>query len=259
MSLKLFITVFCLCCPLLGMAQQINPYARDGGAIRAGKVIFTQSCAVCHGGDATGLSGPDLTQLWNLGGDDGFMFRTVRNGVAAAGMPSSSAPDNEIWAVLAYVQSISTVAVFELEDGDSDRGKALFTQHCSQCHRINRRGGSFGPDLTRIASLRSPEAISASIREPNSNMSRRYLGVELVTNSGETIRGIRKAEDAFSIQLMDSTQRLQAFVKTDLRSFTKLTDSMMPTFTNEDVSDAQLDDILQFLGSLLSPSRSDNN
>ena len=151
-------------------AQGGNPYYNDRAAIRAGAALFDLRCASCHGADAKGLSGPDLTLLWVEDIDDEQVFRTIKTGVSGSIMPSSSAPEHEIWAVVAHLKSISTVSTFEYDSGNAQIGRSVFLTQCSECHRVNGNGGSLGPDLSRITRLRSRAAIEYSIRDPSANM-----------------------------------------------------------------------------------------
>ena len=49
--------------------------------IQAGKNVFQQYCAVCHGGQAEGLVGPNLTDnYWIYGGKINDLFRTIKQG-----------------------------------------------------------------------------------------------------------------------------------------------------------------------------------
>ena len=43
-----------------------------------------------------------------------------------------------------------------------------------------------------------------------------YEAVTLVTRSGDRIRGVRKNEDEFSVQIMDMRERLQGYLKANL-------------------------------------------
>ena len=59
-----------------------NPLAGNAAAIQAGQGIFRSRCADCHGMDARGVRGPDLTEVWSSGRTDGGLFRTLRRGVS---------------------------------------------------------------------------------------------------------------------------------------------------------------------------------
>ena len=58
--------------------------------------------------------------------------------------------------------------------------------------------------------------------------------------------GARKSEDAFSIQIMDTREQLQGYLKANLREVTRDTTSLMPSFGPGALSDADLDDLLGF-------------
>ena len=72
----------------------------------------------------------------------------------------------------------------------------------------------------------------------------------MVTEGGERIRGLKKAEDAFSIQIVDTAERLQGYLKADLRDVQDEAQSLMPPFGPDQLSDGDLDNLLRFLTSL---------
>jgi putative heme-binding domain-containing protein len=233
-----------------GQDDAANPHEGSPAAVRAGRALFATRCAECHGADAKGISGPDLTGLWAAGRSDGRIFQTVRLGIPGSIMPSSSAPDDEVWAVVAYLKSIGTVSPVEFATGDANRGRAFFGTNCSGCHRAEGSGGRLGPDLSRITISRSRAGLIAAIREPSASMAVGYRTVTLVTRDGGEIRGVKKGEDAFSVQVVDTHERLQGYLKADLRDVRHEAQSLMPVFGTDRVSDGDLDDLLRFLASL---------
>jgi len=235
--------------PLMS-AQAVNPYESDRTAIRVGRALFETRCAQCHGGDAKGISGPDLTMLWAVGTSDDRVFSTIQLGVSGSIMPASSAPDQEIWAVVAYVKSLSTVPEFDNDTGDAARGREIFASTCTNCHRVNGEGGHLGPDLTRIAAIRTREMLIRSIRDPSASVAAGFRAVTLVTGDGQRIRGVVKSEDAFSILIVDTDERLQGYVKADLQELTWGDRSLMREFGPDRLGNAELDDLLRYLGTL---------
>jgi len=237
--------------PLVAVAQSsANPFEADPAAVRAGSVMFATRCADCHGADAKGARGPDLTLLWANGIAEARIFETIRSGIEGSIMVPSFAPDDDIWAVLAYLKSISTVPAFAIEGGDAQRGRDVFVSECADCHRVQGSGGSLGPDLTRIAAVRSLEGLSEAIRQPSAQVAAGYRAVELDTGHGQRVRGVVKSEDAFSIQIVDTDQRLQGYRKADLRAIVREEESLMPEFDRRRLSTRQMDDVLKYLGSL---------
>src|SRR5947208_7755668 len=84
-----------------------NPYLGNREAIRSGMTMYRVRCADCHGLDAKGYRGPDLTAL--LAGEmtDEKLFTTIRKGVPGTDMPGSQAADDELLLVIAYLRNVS--------------------------------------------------------------------------------------------------------------------------------------------------------
>ena len=103
----------------------------------------------------------------------------------------------------------------ETARGNVDNGERLFWASCGSCHAVGPRGGALGPDLSRIGS-QPRDALMRSIREPGAAFPAGYQTVTLVTRDGQRVRGTRKSEDAFSIQIMDTHEQLQGYLKSTL-------------------------------------------
>lgn len=232
-------------------AQQTNPLASDRRAAVAGGVIFRGQCATCHGADAKGISSidaPDLTLMWTQPGmSESRVFNRIQAGVPGSIMPPHDFPDTEIWMLVSYLRSVEVTGSTEEFNGDSENGGRLFAAHCIECHRAGISGGSLGPNLGRITQIRSQAALRRSVREPNASIGRGYKPIILSTTNASDVSGIIKGEDAFSIQILDSSQRLRGFAKSELLSSDRDIDSLMPAFAEGQLSDAQLDDILSYL------------
>jgi len=230
-------------------AERVNPYEGDDAAQRAGRALYAGRCADCHGADAKGNRGPDLTLRFAAGAGDESLFTIIRQGVPGSIMPPSGAPENELWAIVAYLRSISTVLAL-VSTGDVARGRALFAHECEHCHRVGSVGGALGPDLTRVGQTRSREALVAALREPGASVALGFRAVTLVTRRGATVAGVVKAEDAFSIQIMTIDGQLRGYRKSDLASVDSGTESAMPQFSPARLDEAALEDLLAYLGTL---------
>lgn len=229
-----------------------NPFEGNSQAISNGRAMFRTRCAGCHGPDARGYLGPDLTGLWAAGGTDDRLFDIVRRGVPGTEMTAADplrVLDKDIWQVLAYVRTLSGVSAVA-STGDARNGEQIFRTTCSSCHRVNGRGGQLGPDLSRIGSGRPRAGLSSKLRGSSDFIRPGYEPVTIVTRDGERIRGIKKNEDEFSIQIMDVRERLQGYLKANLTDVTIDKQSLMPVYGPDRLNDRDLDDLLQYLTAL---------
>jgi cytochrome c oxidase cbb3-type subunit III len=229
-----------------------NPLEGNALAISNGAAMFRNRCAGCHGPDAHGYLGPDLTGFWGAGGTDDRMFDIVRRGVPGTEMIAADpqrVADKDIWQVLAYIRTLGAVPATP-PTGDAANGERLFKATCAGCHMVNGRGGQLGPDLSRIGSARPRAGLLAKLRGSSAFIRPGYEPVTLVTRGGERIRGVRKNEDEFSVQIMDSRERLQGYLKADLTEYTSDKQSLMPVYGSDRLSDGALDDLLRYLGTL---------
>lgn len=99
-----------------GAAQQ-NPVKPTKESIAAGKALFQQTCASCHGNEGKG-DGPAAVALnprpANLttgklkhGGRDADIFKTISTGVPGTGMVGwSSIPEKDRWNLVNYIKSL---------------------------------------------------------------------------------------------------------------------------------------------------------
>ncbi len=229
-----------------------NPLEGNAFAIGNGRAMFRNRCAGCHGPDARGYLGPDLTAFWSAGGTDDRMFDIVRRGVPGTEMIGADAQrvlDKEIWQVLAYIRTLNAVPP-PAPTGDVASGERVFRTNCSSCHVVNGRGGQLGPDLSRIGSARPRAGLLAKVRGTTAIIRPGYEAVTLVTRSGDRIRGVRKNEDEFSVQIMDTRERLQGYLKANLAEYTTDKQSLMPVYGPDRLGDKDVDDLLRYLTSL---------
>jgi mono/diheme cytochrome c family protein len=114
----------------LALAQEDarnNPRQGDPQAIEQDQQHFRSSCDSCHGLNATGLRGPDLTTgQWARGGSDAQLFRTIMQGIPGTEMPAAQnfdATPDQVWAVIAYLRTFVGPASGEDARGDDQMSR----------------------------------------------------------------------------------------------------------------------------------------
>jgi putative heme-binding domain-containing protein len=212
--------------------------------------LYRWRCGECHGLDATGYRGPDLTAVLAGGAPDERLFQVIRNGVPGTEMPASNSPDDELLQLIAYLRNLNAVAATDAPVGNVEHGQQLFTANCTSCHRVAGKGGRLGPDLTRVGTARSRAALVREIRTPSEWIAPGFETVTVVTKDGQKVRGTKKNEDVFSVQVMDMRERLQGYLKSNVQEVVVEKASLMPPYTAQRLSDTDLNDLIGYLTSL---------
>lgn len=88
-----------------------NPFAHNPQAEAAGKTLFAQNCAKCHGADALGRTHPpprpSLRTERIRHATDGDLAWMLRNGDPYHGMPQwTSLPEEQRWQIIAYLRTL---------------------------------------------------------------------------------------------------------------------------------------------------------
>jgi cytochrome c oxidase cbb3-type subunit III len=234
-------------------AQSKNPLEGNPDAVLAGMGGYRVRCADCHGLDGRGVRGPDITQVWNSGRTDDGLFKTIRTGVPGSEMPAFPAPrtsDRDLWQMLAYLKTLAAPGAAEPPRGNAENGAKLFRTMCVACHKVNGAGGRLGPDLSRIGSARSREVLLVRVRRGAEDFRAGFEPVTVTTADGTPIQGVKKNEDLFSVQIMDTRERIQGYEKDKVTAVENGKKSAMPVFGPDRLSDGQLDDLLRYLQTL---------
>jgi cytochrome c oxidase cbb3-type subunit 3 len=124
--------------------------ATDTVAMKMGRRLFSNNCAVCHGSAATGSFGfPNLTdEEWIWGGDAAAIEATILHGRNAAMPAWQNAIGDQ--GVKAATEQVLRLAGREVDVALADEGKERFGMYCAVCHGADGTGQVlFGaPNLT---------------------------------------------------------------------------------------------------------------
>ena len=166
-------------------------------------------------------------------------------------MPPFKLQPSELTGIVAFIRASFDTTASVRVGGDASRGRAVFEGKgtCGACHRVNGRGPRVAPDLSDIGIARTPAALERSLRDPSSAMLPINRPVRIVTKDGKTITGRRLNEDTFTVQLIDDQERLLSLSKSDLREYTILKTSTMPSYKDK-LSAQEMSDLLAYLVSL---------
>jgi putative heme-binding domain-containing protein len=219
--------------------------------IQAGRQLYRVNCANCHGPNGDSVSGVDLGHgVFRRASTDNELAAIMVQGLMGTPMPPANLSDPQAHQIVAYLRSLAAATDSGANKADLAHGKALFEgKGCVNCHRVRDIGSRVGPDLTNIGARRKRDDIESSIVDPNAEVRAENRYIRLVTRDGVTITGRILNEDSFSLQLIDSKEKLRSFQKADLTKFEFLKDSPMPSYRDK-LSGDELSDLVGYLVSL---------
>ena len=217
--------------------------------IRYGAQIYAAQCSACHGETGTQIGGVDLGGgALRRAPSDVDLRNVLANGIAGTAMPPFRFDPSELTAIVAYIRNMRTFDARGAAVGDANRGRAWFegAGGCTSCHRVNGKGPRVAPDLSDIGALRSADFLERTLRDPGGMMLPMNRSVRAVTRDGKVINGRRLNEDTYSVQVIDDQEHLLSLDKADLREYTVVTTSTMPSYKDK-LSAQEMADLVAYL------------
>jgi putative heme-binding domain-containing protein len=247
------------CCVVLAtfwVASESMAQQHAGGYspadVENGARLYGAHCSACHGAEGNTVAGVDLRRgQFRRGSSDDDLTRVITTGIPGTAMPPNKFTPSELYGIIAYVRSMRDFKTRSVTLGDPHRGRLLFEGKgaCMTCHRVNGKGSRLAVDLCDIGAIRPAEALERSLIEPGRSVLPQNRFVRAVTRDGKTINGRRLNEDTFTIQLIDEKERLVSLVKPELREYTVIGTSLMPSYKDK-FSSQERADVIAYLVSL---------
>ncbi|HEY6465007.1 MAG TPA: cytochrome c, partial [Candidatus Acidoferrales bacterium] len=190
--------------------------------IAAGKIIYDQNCAFCHGPDARGGEGggPNLLRSEMVMDDQNgeLIAPVVQNGRPDAGMPKFDLTTDQVSDIAAYIHSFR-VAGYDLSRmiptnivvGNAQAGEAFFNGpvgKCNTCHSVTG-------DLAGIGARMEPKLLQNAIVSGRAGGGRGFgaaaesnpkttVTVTVTLTNGKTVEGKLDHLDDFVVTLTDA-------------------------------------------------------
>jgi len=230
-------------------------------SIADGRQVFESRCTGCHGIDGRGGErAPDITtSAKTQRRSDSALAQIINNGIPSAGMPAFSTLDaSTSRALVKYLRFLQGKTGSAALPGNPQNGKAIFfgLARCSECHLAAGAGGFIASDLSSYGRSRPVEEIREAIIKPNqpSNGSRGTVTIE--TRAGQTLTGVLRNEDNFSLQLQSLDGAFHLLMKSDVASVKRDSNSLMPPDYGSTLSAGDLNDLVSFLISVAQHDKS---
>ena len=247
MKAGFLIVFFCLAGALAAQHSFTPADVENGGRLYRG------NCVNCHGPDGDFIPGVDFSHgKFVRAASDDDISHAIINGIPGAGMPAHNFSEQQADLVVAYVRSLAqTAGHYSGAAGDPGRGRSIVEGkgQCLTCHRVNGSGSRVGPDLSDIGQIRRAGEFEQSLLDPDADIAPTNRFFRVVTRNGTTFTGKLLNEDTFTMQFMDPKERLLSFQKSEIREFSFIQKSSMPSYKDK-LSSQELADVVSYLTSL---------
>ena len=234
----------------LARAPAQAPAQTGGPPPPNGEQLYKQNCIECHGPEGNEVPDVDLGRgRFRRATTDPELIGIVLRGIPNTAMPPNNFSEAQASAIVQYLRARASRAAASA--GNAANGRALFTGKgtCTTCHRVNGSGARTGPDLSDVGRLRNSTDIERAMLEPDFAVLPSNRFVRIVTRDGTTITGRMLNQDMFTVQLIDSKEQLRSLMRADLKEFTFLERSPMPSYRGK-LSASEIADLVSYLVSL---------
>jgi putative membrane-bound dehydrogenase-like protein len=144
------------------------------------------------------------------------------------------------------------VAVLQGKSGDIAKGKEIYSMYCALCHQARGEGNNFGPSLDEIGSKLAKDALYSSILYPSSGINLGYEGWKLSLKDKSEAIGIIESRTDIEIVLRLAGGIKRTLKMNDIAKIEQMTESLMPDGLYRAMSEQDLVDLVEYLGSLKS-------
>ena len=235
----------------VGLSARASAQHATAFDIEDGKRVFQGSCANCHGPDGNLIAGIDFGR--------GVFRRTFTNDELAAtiigGIPNTPMPPNpgmsteQALRIVDYLRSMSEGRAAPA-NGDARRGRTIFEGkgECTDCHAVHGMGSRVGPDLTRIGAVRRVAELERSLTDPKAEVQPENRFYKVTPKNGKPVTGRLLNRDTFTVQLLDTDERLRSFRIADLSQH-GFDETPMPPASKK-LTSQQIADVVTYLASL---------
>lgn len=162
-----------------------------------------------------------------------------------------------------YFKRPGTDKTYVIEDivklpSDADKGKAVFSSNCSACHKVNKTGGSIGPELSAIGKKLGKKELLDAIINPSASIVFGYEPWLVNMKDGTSLYGFLLSDNNQTIVLKDLSGQRHVIPINKISSKHKEDNSVMPSPVNNGLTEQNLADVSEFLTAVGKSAKSEN-
>lgn len=228
---------------------------QSSSSSQVGRQTFESTCAACHGLDGRGGErGPDIaTRAEVLRLSDTQISKILQTGIPQAGMPAFAAlGPAKLSATLNHLRLLQGKSAAPTLPGNAATGKVLFAGKagCSECHMVQGLGGFLGPDLSNYGASHSARDVRGAILTADKRSGSRKALAKVRTKDGQTVSGLTRNEDNFSLQLQTLDGSFHLLNKSDVSEIAYDSKPLMPSDYATRLNEKEMDHLVAYLVSV---------
>ena len=133
--------------------------------------------------------------------------------------------------------------------GDAVKGKLVFKNNCSTCHKLEGVGVEVGADLKAIRD-RGLEGVLLAIIDPNKEVKPQYLAYSAELKNMRVVTGLITAETATGFTIRRQDGMSETIGRSDVENLRSLGISYMPEGLEKQIDIRAMADLLAYLNSI---------
>ena len=137
--------------------------------------------------------------------------------------------------------------------GSIPKGRKVFQENCSRCHRLDGMGSEVGPNLMDVIGRRPKKFFLTKVLDPNVNISPGYETYVIETQNGATVTGVIAQDSPTSVILRREEGEEETILRSSIATLRVSSVSTMPEGMEEDISLSEMADLLKYLQRLGTP------
>jgi putative membrane-bound dehydrogenase-like protein len=130
--------------------------------------------------------------------------------------------------------------------GDAAKGKQIYLQRCSQCHRLGGNGYQVGPDLVTVKSAGKDKNL-INIMDPNREVAPQYIAFTIESTDDESLVGVIGNETTSSVTVRQPFGKENTLMRSNIKSMQSQGQSLMPEGLEQGLSQQDVANLLEYI------------
>ncbi|MDA1138083.1 MAG: ThuA domain-containing protein [Planctomycetota bacterium] len=134
----------------------------------------------------------------------------------------------------------------EFSSGEAAKGKLVFQQNCTVCHKHSGEGAEIGPELTGM-NVHPKHELLIHILDPSRSVEGNFQQYQVATEEDQIFAGLLAAESKTAIEIIDTEGKKHIVLRENIKALIASPKSVMPDGFEHKIPENAMADLLEFL------------